>query len=215
MPRVRQFVSVVLGVLFLAATTQAKSTAESQQKPGFVRLDRVTASRPIPNGIEIHSGPAVLQILALRDDVLRLRVGPAGQLPEDASWAVLPASRTAAVNVTAETSATSIGFKTARLRVTIHRDPLELRADSALGVTGLVETTRTAKIALANSLGSGLVETPALVADPERAAQLLGWRTMRSDPENIIRSAGRWHAARLERDAHSDAPVSGRNAAAG
>ena len=58
-------------------------------------------------------------------------------------------------------------------------------------------------------------DPPALVADPERAAQLLGWRTTRSDPENIIRSAGRWHAARLERDAHSDAPISGRNAAAG
>ncbi|HZV93456.1 MAG TPA: circularly permuted type 2 ATP-grasp protein, partial [Caldimonas sp.] len=42
-------------------------------------------------------------------------------------------------------------------------DPLELRADSALGVTGLVEATRTAKIAVANALGSGLVETPALM----------------------------------------------------
>jgi alpha-glucosidase len=92
-----------------------------------VRLDRVTASRPIANGIEIHSGLAVLQITALRDDVLRLRVGPAGQLPEDASWAVLPAARTATVNTTPETSTNSVGFKTAKLRVAIHRDPLELR----------------------------------------------------------------------------------------
>jgi len=92
-----------------------------------VRLDRVTASRPIANGIEIHSGPAVLQITALRDDVLRLRVGPAGQLPEDTSWAVLPAARTATVNTTPETSTTSVGFRTARVRVAIHRDPLEIR----------------------------------------------------------------------------------------
>src|SRR5262249_17307385 len=42
-------------------------------------------------------------------------------------------------------------------------DPLELRADSALGVTGLVEATRIGKIALTNALGSGLVETPALM----------------------------------------------------
>ncbi|MBS0518612.1 MAG: circularly permuted type 2 ATP-grasp protein [Proteobacteria bacterium] len=42
-------------------------------------------------------------------------------------------------------------------------DPLELRADSALGVTGLVEATRTGKIALANALGSGVAETPALM----------------------------------------------------
>jgi uncharacterized circularly permuted ATP-grasp superfamily protein/uncharacterized alpha-E superfamily protein len=52
-------------------------------------------------------------------------------------------------------------------------DPLELRADSALGVTGLVEATRTNKIALANALGSGLVETPALMPFLERLSQKL------------------------------------------
>src|SRR5258708_17811067 len=52
-------------------------------------------------------------------------------------------------------------------------DPLELRADSALGVTGLAETTRSGKIALANALGSGLVETPALMPFLERLSQLL------------------------------------------
>jgi uncharacterized circularly permuted ATP-grasp superfamily protein/uncharacterized alpha-E superfamily protein len=49
-------------------------------------------------------------------------------------------------------------------------DPLELRADSALGVTGLVEATRTARIALANALGSGVVETPAMMPFLERLA---------------------------------------------
>jgi uncharacterized circularly permuted ATP-grasp superfamily protein/uncharacterized alpha-E superfamily protein len=52
-------------------------------------------------------------------------------------------------------------------------DPLELRADSALGVTGLVEATRTGKITLANALGSGLVETPALMPFLERLSQRL------------------------------------------
>src|SRR5580698_8727776 len=95
--------------LFLAATTQAKATGEAQQKTGFVRLDRVTASRPLNNGIEIRSGAAIMQIMALRDDVVRVRVGPVGQLPEDASWAVLPDSRTAAIAVTQESSASVIG----------------------------------------------------------------------------------------------------------
>jgi uncharacterized circularly permuted ATP-grasp superfamily protein/uncharacterized alpha-E superfamily protein len=52
-------------------------------------------------------------------------------------------------------------------------DPLELRADSALGVTGLVEATRSGRIALANALGSGLVETPALMPFLERLSQRL------------------------------------------
>ena len=54
-------------------------------------------------------------------------------------------------------------------------DPLELRADSALGVTGMVEATRSGKITLANALGSGVVETPALMPFLERLSEhLLG-----------------------------------------
>jgi alpha-glucosidase len=124
--RVVRFLLVVFGILFLAATSQANPNSEAQQKTGFVRLDRVTASRATVNGIEIRSGAAVMQITALRDDVLRVRVGASGQLPEDASWAVLAAARTANAAVTQEASATAVGFKTAKLRVSIQKDPLEL-----------------------------------------------------------------------------------------
>ena len=64
-----------------------------------------------------------MQITALRDDIIRVRVGPAGQLPEDASWAVLPSSRTSTVNVTPESNGPSVGFKTAKLHVALHKDP--------------------------------------------------------------------------------------------
>ena len=121
-----RFLFVVFAFLFLAATSQANSNGEARQTPGFVQLDRVTASRATANGIEIRSGAAVMQITALRDDVIRVRVGPAGQLPEDASWAVLPQSRTARAAVTPETSATAVGFKTAKLHVSVTRDPLSL-----------------------------------------------------------------------------------------
>ncbi|HRJ07410.1 MAG TPA: circularly permuted type 2 ATP-grasp protein, partial [Prosthecobacter sp.] len=41
-------------------------------------------------------------------------------------------------------------------------DPLELRAESLIGVAGLVEAWRNGSVALANGLGAGIVETPAL-----------------------------------------------------
>ncbi|HYF34762.1 MAG TPA: circularly permuted type 2 ATP-grasp protein, partial [Prosthecobacter sp.] len=41
-------------------------------------------------------------------------------------------------------------------------DPLELNADSVLGAAGLLEAWRNGNVALANGLGAGLVETPAL-----------------------------------------------------
>jgi uncharacterized circularly permuted ATP-grasp superfamily protein/uncharacterized alpha-E superfamily protein len=42
-------------------------------------------------------------------------------------------------------------------------DPLVLRAESSLGVAGLVEAVRAGTVTVANALGSGLVETPALL----------------------------------------------------
>ncbi len=126
MQRVVGYLFVLPVFLFLAATSQANASSEAQQNSGFVRLDRVTASRATSNGIEIRSGAAVIEITALRDDLLRVRVCAAGELPEDASWAVLPASRTASVAVTAQSSATAVGFITAKLRVSVQKNPLEL-----------------------------------------------------------------------------------------
>jgi len=129
--RAGRFTLAVLGILFLAATSQANTTAETQQKSGFVRLDRVTASRPTPNGIEIRSGTAVIEITALRDDVLRVRVGAEGQLPEDASWAVLPSARTASVAVAPESDTETVGFATAKLRVRVKKDRWRSRSPTS------------------------------------------------------------------------------------
>jgi uncharacterized circularly permuted ATP-grasp superfamily protein/uncharacterized alpha-E superfamily protein len=43
-------------------------------------------------------------------------------------------------------------------------DPLELRADSELGVPGLVDVIRAGNVVVANALGGGVVESPALDA---------------------------------------------------
>ena len=43
-------------------------------------------------------------------------------------------------------------------------DPLELKPDSTLGVAGLVQAVRRGRVAVANALGSGFLEAPALMA---------------------------------------------------
>ncbi len=54
-------------------------------------------------------------------------------------------------------------------------DPLDLRGDSFLGVAGLVQAVRAGNVAVANALGSGLVESPALPAYlPALCRSLLG-----------------------------------------
>jgi uncharacterized circularly permuted ATP-grasp superfamily protein/uncharacterized alpha-E superfamily protein len=54
-------------------------------------------------------------------------------------------------------------------------DPLELRSDSFLGVSGLVEATRAGNVTLANALGAGLMESPVFLAFlPAVCRQVLG-----------------------------------------
>ncbi|WP_295403624.1 circularly permuted type 2 ATP-grasp protein [uncultured Thiocystis sp.] len=54
-------------------------------------------------------------------------------------------------------------------------DPLELREDSMLGVPGLLQAARAGNLILANALGSGILEHPALAAFlPRVCQQLLG-----------------------------------------
>lgn len=54
-------------------------------------------------------------------------------------------------------------------------DPLDLRADSRLGVVGLVEVLRRGAVTVVNTLGSGILESPAVLRFlPELAELLLG-----------------------------------------
>ena len=54
-------------------------------------------------------------------------------------------------------------------------DPLELRPDSFLGVPGLTHAVRTGNVAVANALGTGVIETPALLPYlPRLCRELLG-----------------------------------------
>ena len=56
-----------------------------------------------------------------------------------------------------------------------YADPLDLRADSRLGVVGLVEVLRRGAVTVVNTLGSGVLESPGLLRFlPELAELLLG-----------------------------------------
>jgi alpha-glucosidase len=82
---------------------------------------RSVTSHALPDGLEVTAGDTVLRVSALRDDVLRIRMYR-GQLPEDASWAVLPTARTASLAVAPEQVEGAYGFHTASLRVRIDDD---------------------------------------------------------------------------------------------
>ena len=71
-------------------------------------------------------------------------------------------------------------------------DPLELRSDSFLGVSGLVEATRAGNVTVANALGAGLMESPAFLAFlPSLCRHLL-------DEELLIPSIATWWCGQAE-----------------
>ncbi|MGE2728067.1 circularly permuted type 2 ATP-grasp protein [Mycolicibacterium vaccae] len=65
-----------------------------------------------------------------------------------------------------------------------YTDPLDLRADSRLGVVGLVEALRRGSVSVVNTLGSGILESPGVQRFlPELAEALLGEKPLlRSQP---------------------------------
>ena len=95
-------------------------------QPARLALEAVTASEPLPNGIQIQAGAAQVRITALRDDIVRVRICSGATLPEDASWAVLAASRTSSVAVQPASDANWVGFRTAALELRVERNPLRI-----------------------------------------------------------------------------------------
>ena len=75
----------------------------------------VTARR---DGIVVGQGAATMQVTALSDTTLRVRIGRSGQLPEDASWAVSAAVRSRSIAVRAMPN----GFSTSAVQVVVDPD---------------------------------------------------------------------------------------------
>jgi alpha-glucosidase len=109
------FLGVAIASVCACAQTSPVSSANS------LSFSTVTSIAPLSNGIELHDGSLTMRITALRDDVLRIRASRTAVLPEDASWAVLPAARSASVAVSQDSNAEVAGFHTASLRLTIDR----------------------------------------------------------------------------------------------
>lgn len=119
-----RFLFLFLACVILSIGSSIAQTAVAS-KPGVV-LEAVTNSHPLRDGIEIQAGSAAVRITALRDDIIRVRIAPDGTLPEDASWAVLPASRTRAIDVQPIQDPASVGFHTASLDLRVERNPLRI-----------------------------------------------------------------------------------------
>ena len=108
--------SALLGGVMMAA--MACAAPASAAAPVASAEQGTIAARS--DGIEVRRGDTLMRVTALTDDILRVRIARGGTFPEDASWAVLPAMRAAAVKV----APAADGFATGA--VNVHVDPATL-----------------------------------------------------------------------------------------
>ncbi len=109
-----------LSALLLFATISSYTT-KALADDSTVLLNRVTSFSALPNGIDLRDDNSRMQIIALRDDVIRVRVSRSADLAEDASWAVLKEARAARIVVKPVESGKAVGFQTSALRVSVNR----------------------------------------------------------------------------------------------
>src|SRR6202166_5414769 len=103
----------VLSFLFLFFLFTATLSLRGQNGPAgstTVQLNHLTSFSALPNGIDLRDGDARMQIVALREDVVRIRVSRSNELPEDASWAVFKEARQSTVAVAPENTPGAAGF---------------------------------------------------------------------------------------------------------
>lgn len=97
--------------------------------------------RRLANGLEARSSETLVRIMALRDDIIRVRIGRGGRFPEDASWAALPAARAHRVPVKAYADAAGAGFRTAAVDVHLDRTTGSLAIKDSAGRVLLADAT--------------------------------------------------------------------------
>ena len=129
----------VLLVHALILSTQVDRSAllrGAENRRAFATVSAPTEfsdSHILLNGIEVRQNGSLLRVIALRDDVLRIRLAAKGVLPEDASWAVPADIRQQTVDVSPESFPDAYGFHTKLLRVRIDRATLRLTVSDLRG----------------------------------------------------------------------------------
>jgi alpha-glucosidase len=93
----------------------------------------------LPNGVRLYAAQGLEEITALRPDVLRVRIAHAPQLPEDASWAVMPEAHRSSAPVTMNSNAATVELHTAAVTVELSRANLTLTLHDPTGRTFIHE----------------------------------------------------------------------------
>ena len=120
-------ISQVARAFFIALIATAfPAMVQGMPTPSSGAVETITART---DGIDVRRGGVVMRVTALTDSILRVRIARDGTMPEDASWAVLPAMRAHSVKV----APAKDGFATQQLNVRVDPATMALTVTDADG----------------------------------------------------------------------------------
>jgi alpha-glucosidase len=111
--------AVLLSCLLLGSQSLVASS-------GWIGIGNVSSVKPIPQGVELTAGTSQILVLALSENVVRIRFARQGKFPAEHSFATLPNAFPNPPTVTVKQSAKSVTVATRALQVTILRSPLRV-----------------------------------------------------------------------------------------
>jgi alpha-glucosidase len=85
------------------------------------------------SALDMQNGSQRIRIVAIADDILRVRIAPTGEFSEDASWVVPKSLRDASVDVHGWSRPDAEGFDTAAMSVRVDRATLRLTVSDLAG----------------------------------------------------------------------------------
>jgi alpha-glucosidase len=117
--------------LFLAVVLYGSSTPLYSQ--GWKHIGKVDEVTKRPDGVELASGNARVQVTFVRDGIVRVRVAPNGTFTKDASWAIVEESQPPTVSVT--DSPDSVSLSAGDVIATIRKSTLLVNFADSRGNT--------------------------------------------------------------------------------
>ena len=114
-------------------TRKHGSTGVRAARTLVIALAMCAAVTAAASALEMQNGSERIRIVAIADDMVRVRIAPTGEFAEDASWVVPAALRDSSITVHAWVRPDAEGFDTAALSVRVERATLRLTVSDLAG----------------------------------------------------------------------------------
>src|ERR1700761_6647062 len=131
-PRSHFLKALTLAAALCAPCAHAQTRSSPIQTCGLGPVQRIDK---LANGVRIHAAHGIEEILTLPPDCPRVRISSTSQLPEDASWAVVPEAHRSTAPVTIDDTASTITLHTSAITAELNRADLTLNLHDSAGRT--------------------------------------------------------------------------------